>query len=141
MWRAWLSLAVLLMASSCHVTFDDTWPDWTWNWDPIVLDGAAGCEWDAPSHGYVWYFEAEVDDLDGYDDIWGVEAHVYDDWRGGRLVDSFELGRTADPWFWYAEWPEHTTRLDCHYAGYSVDLVVWDTYDGYDLLTIVPRTY
>lgn len=141
MWRAWVSLSMLLVTSDCNVTFDDTWPDWTWNWDPIVLDGDAGCDWDAPTRQYFWYFDAEVDDLDGPEDIWGVEAYVYDEWRGGRLVDSFALERTSDHWSWYGEWPEDATRLDCHYSGYTVDLIVRDSYDSIDVLTVIPRTY
>ena len=133
---------VLLLAavSSCHVTVDGEWADWTWNWDPIVYDGDAGCVREG-ARGYVWYFEAEVDDWDGTGDIWLVEANVYDERRGGRWVESFELAPTDDPWIWYVEWPERQTVLDCHYAGYSVDLVAWDYYDGTDGLTITPRTF
>ena len=58
--------------------------------------------------------------------------------RGSRFS---LLAPTDDPWIWYVEWPERQTVLDCHYAGYSVDLVAWDYYDGTDGLTITPRTF
>lgn len=141
-----MSLARTLLISSagtllgCEVTVDGTWPDWTWNWDPVVYDGDAGCEWDPAREQYVWYFEAEVDDWDGLDDIVYVDANVYDDWRGGYLADSFALRPTSDPGVWYGEWPERVTSLDCTYPGYSVDLVAWDGFDGSGALTIIPWT-
>ncbi len=131
---------LLAVASGCVILVDDEWAAWTWNWDPVVYDGDAGCVWDSALRENVWYFEAEVDDWDGPEDIWFVEANVYDEWRGGRLVDAFELAPTEDPWIWYGEWMEFSTALDCRYTGYSVDLIAWDFYEGWGVLTLTPRT-
>ena len=133
-----IALMLVALSSGCALTVDDPWPGWLWNWDPIVIDGEAGCDLDASGRAY-WYFEAEVDDWDGLDDIDAVEADVYDEWRGGRLADTFELAPTYDGDIWFGEWPERGTALDCHYHGYSVDLVVWDVYDGYSVLTLSPH--
>ncbi|MFO0745114.1 MAG: hypothetical protein U1F43_05465 [Myxococcota bacterium] len=136
-------LFLLLVApSGCYIDWtDDGWPWWTDNWSPTVVDGDAGCVWDVSTHRDVWYFEAWVDDPDGLGDIWAVDANVYDDWHGGGLVDSFELRPTYDRSDWYEEVPALSTNLDCGYHGYSVDLVAWDSYDDYDILTVYPATY
>lgn len=138
--RTLLSVSVCAGLGGCFVPVDSDWPTWTWNWDPVVYDGDAGCVWDARRAEHVWYFEAEVDDWDGFGDVVLVEARVYDDWRGGDLVDVFELAPTDEPWVWYGEWSERRTALDCWYGGYGVDFVVWDSFDASDVLTVRPRT-
>lgn len=107
---------------------------------PWVLDGWAGCWFDRGARDDVWTFEATVDDPDGPYDVVSVWADVYDD-LSGELVESFELYPSDDPTFWYSDWLGSTTWLDCYYPFYSVDLVAYDSYDDYDILTVVPATY
>jgi len=130
-------------AVGCYWTVDGywDWPVWIDNWSPEVVDADAGCVWDGYLGEDVWYFEAEVDDYDGLGDIVSVEAHVYDDWHGGRWVDGFELDPTADRWVWYTEYPEHVTALDCHYRGYTVEFYVWDWWGDVGTLAVWPSTY
>ncbi len=127
--------------TSCHVVWDGSWPIWIDNWDPAIVDADAGCFYDPALREDVWWFEAEVIDWDGIGDVESVDVWVYDDWRGGRLVDSFALYPVGDPYYWYAEVLERHTLLDCYYPGYSVDFIVWDFYDGYAIRTVWPDTY
>ncbi len=133
------AIGVLLLAtvSSCYFSTDDGWY-WWWTDDPELVDADAGCFRDLGTT--YWYFEADVYDYDGPRDIVDVEADVYDTWRG-VWVDSFALEPTGDAWWWYVEWPEQATNLDCYRRSYEVDFVVTDTWGGWDTLTIVPDTW
>lgn len=134
--------ALSTSAPGCYWEVDGawTWPVWVDNWSPVVVDADAGCFWDQYLHDEVWYFEAEVDDYDGLSDIVAVEALVYDEWRGDRWVDGFDLEPTADPWVWYTEVRASRTALDCTYPGYVVEFWVWDWFDAVDVLAVYPRT-
>jgi hypothetical protein len=136
-------IAILSTLGSC-IWEDDgywIWPTWDDNWAPYVVTADAGCFWDPATREDVWYFEAEVDDYDGWRDIVAVEAHVYDDWHGDDWVDGFSLEETAYAWTWYAEYPERHTNLDCYYDRYTVVFYVWDYFDEMGALEVYPHTY
>ncbi|MCC6619722.1 MAG: hypothetical protein IT385_00615 [Deltaproteobacteria bacterium] len=139
-----VALAAML-SSSCYFTTDDGWIWWATD-DPELLDAEAGCFRDVVHTGLgeyavnTWYFEAEVYDFDGPDDIMSVEAHVYDLWLG-RRVGWFELDPTTHMGWWYSEWPESMTGLDCYNPDYEVDFIVTDYWGGWDTRTVVPWTW
>jgi hypothetical protein len=108
---------------------------------PFVSDGSASVFYDPAYDDDIWAFEAVVDDPDGVEDVIGVWADVYDEDNGGRLMESFELYPTDDPYVWYSEWLGSTSTLDPFYSGYTVDLVVYDTFEDLGWLTVVPATY
>jgi len=110
------------------------------NYSPWVEWAEAGCYWDSFYYDDIWYFEADVSDPDGPLDVVAVYADVYDVYYG-TFVDSFELFPTSNPYVWQSEWLGHTTYLDCFYSGYEVDIVAYDYYDAYDVLTVWPYTY
>lgn len=110
------------------------------NYAPEILSAEAGCYWDGYYHDDIWYFEADVDDLDGLRDITQVWADVYDEWDGS-LVESFELYPTDDPYLWFSDWLGSSTWLDCWYGNYTVDFVAYDAYEDYDVVTVRPYTY
>jgi hypothetical protein len=111
------------------------------NRGPLVHDAYAGVFWDDYYFDDVWTFEAQVDDPDGPYDVIGVWADVYDEYRGGVLVESFELYPTNDPYFWASDWMGSTTYLDPFYDGYTVDIVAYDSYEDFDWVTVWADTY
>jgi len=111
------------------------------NYAPTVLSGDAGVYWDEGYYDDVWYFQASVDDADSPYDVISVWADVYDEYAGGVYVESFELYPTDDPYVWYSDWLGSTTILDPFYAGYTVDIVAYDTYEDFDYLTVWAATY
>ena len=111
------------------------------NTAPYVIDSYAGVHWAPAYRDDVWTFEATVDDPDGVGDVIGVWADVYDEYAGGQLVGSFELYPTSDPYFWYSEWMGSSTWLDPFWPGYSVDFVVYDTFEQAGWLTVWADTY
>ena len=132
-----------------HSHFTTTTTTTTWvstNAAPFVSDAAAFVFYDPVHDDDIWAFEAVVDDPDGVGDVIGVWADVYDEGNGdeesgGRLVETFELYPTDDPYVWYSEWLGSTSTLDPYYTGYTVDLVVYDTFEDFGWLTVVPATY
>lgn len=125
-----------------HLTTTTTTTVWVpANEAPYVSDGAAFVFYDPVSDDDVWAFEAVVDDPDGVGDVIGVWADVYDEGNGGRLMESLELFPTEDPYVWYSEWLGSTSTLDPFYTEYAVDLVVYDTFEDFGWLTVVPTTY
>ena len=145
-----LGLALLALVSGC-VVYEDPYPYTTTttttvvyvpvNTAPYVLEAEAFVFYDPVYDDDIWAFEAVVDDPDGLGDVIGVWADVYDDLAGGRLVESFELYPTSDPYVWYSEWLGRTSTLDPFWPGYSVDLVVYDTYDDFGWLTVPVESY
>ena len=111
------------------------------NHAPVLVDGAAWVYYDTALRDDIWTFDAIVDDADGFRDVIGVWADVYDEWAGGVPVESFELFPTTDPAYWFSDWYGSTTRLDPFYRGYTVDLVVYDTYEEMDWITVWAETY
>lgn len=107
---------------------------------PQVIDGYAGCDYDASLQADLLIFDAIVDDLDGLGDVTQVWADVYDE-RTNELIQSFELFPTDDPSYWYSDWLAGTTYVDCWYPDQSVDLVVYDRSEDYDILTVWLDSY
>ena len=140
-----LALAILLASSmfgGCVVYTDDSpgpGPDLA-NYTPYVGWADAGCYWDGYYYDDIWYFEADVDDPNGPLDVVAVYADVYDGFDG-RMIDTFELFPTDDVRYWTSDWLGSSTWLDPYYGGYEVDIVAYDSFDAYDVLTIVPLTY
>jgi hypothetical protein len=91
---------------------------------PLVEWADASCYWDEYYRDDVWWFEADIVDADGLDDVVAVYADVYDGFDGA-WVDAFELyydgGNT-----WYSAWQGHSTYLDCGYYDYIVDFTPED---------------
>lgn len=137
-------VALLLLSSTACVVyespgrFDD--PVVT-NAPPFVEGGAAYVTYDPFYADYIWSFEAWVSDPNGAYDVVSVWADVYDEWSGGRLVESFELYPSDDPNFWYSDWYGSTTFLDPFWGGYTVDLVAYDVYESYDWITVPAVVY
>ena len=139
----------LLAAQGCVVHTYDTYEDppphevviVETNYTPLMLDAEAGVFWDNASRDDVWYFDAWVDDPNGVYDVVGVWADVYDECRGGQLVESFELYPTNDPYYWSSEWYGSQTWLDPFHDCYSVDFVAYDIYDDFDFITVWALTY
>jgi hypothetical protein len=111
------------------------------NFSPMVLSADAGVFWDDYYFDDIWYFSADVDDPDGVYDVVEVWADVYDEYRGGVLVESFPLDPTADPYIWYSEWLGSSTYLDPFYDGYTVDIVAYDSFDDFGWTTIWANSY
>ena len=105
------------------------------NTPPDLYWGEAGCYWDDYYRDDIVYFDAEADDMDGVFDVVAVYADVYD-LRNEQWVDSFELYPTEDPVYWFSDWLGSTTWVDCAYPSYVVDLVAYDSFDAFDVLTV-----
>ncbi|MBN2798931.1 MAG: hypothetical protein JXX28_07260 [Deltaproteobacteria bacterium] len=145
-----LSIALLALTSGCIVVdadgtsyepYETYEPAPVYNASPELLYAEAGVYWDSYNRDDIWYFEADVDDLDGPRDVVEVWADVYDAFDGGLYIESFELFPTSDPWIWYSDWLGYSTWLDPYYHGYAVDFVVYDSFDEADYITVVPYTY
>ena len=65
---------------------------------------------------------------------------VYDEFDG-TLVESFELYETNEPGIYFSDWLGRSTWLDCGYPDYTVDIVVYDTFEDFDVLTLFPVCY
>lgn len=120
-----------------HTHYDATYT----NAPPEVYAGSALVYFEPAYDDDVWSFEAQVGDADGPLDVISVWADVYDEWRGGILVESFELLPTTDPYVWYSEVLGSSTLLDPFYAGYTVDFVAYDTWEDFGWLTVWASTY
>jgi len=135
---------VLATAGGCiFVDHDDHHDDDVFevtNAVPQVIDGYAGCDYDRALQSDIVVFDAIVDDLDGLRDVTQVWADVSNE-RTGELIESFELFPTDDASYWYSDWLAGTTLVDCWYPDQSVDLVVYDRAESYDVLTVWLDTY
>ncbi|MCP4807646.1 MAG: hypothetical protein GY913_33655 [Proteobacteria bacterium] len=138
-----LALGAISLTTGCVVYTDDHHepePPQYVNYTPYVSWAESGCYYDDYNHDFVWWFETEIFDDNGRQDIVGVWADVYS--VHGNLVDSFELyNETADPDVYFSDWLQYSTNLDCYNDGYEVDIVAYDTFDTYDAVTIYPYTY
>lgn len=116
---------VAVLASGCLVYSDGPNHPPAENYAPAVEWADASCYWDDYYMDDVWWFEADIIDDNGLDDVTGVYADVYDG-TSGEWVDAFELyydgGHT-----WYSSWQGSSTYLDCGYYNYIVDFVAEDT--------------
>jgi hypothetical protein len=124
--------AFAALLSSCIVYADGAPP--TDYGQPPAIDFADGsCYFDEARRDFTWWFEAEVHDDRGPGNVVAVYADVYDDWDGS-LADSFELYRDNAA-YWYAEWDQASTGLDCEYYDYTVEFVAYDTDDWTDAVS------
>lgn len=149
--RVMLAAAAALSLGGCVVyDYDDTTPTGPGgtvvivedgNYDPYVVSAAAYVYFDQYYFDDIWTFEATVDDPNGVGDIIGVWADVYDEYAGGVLVESFELYPTNDPYFWFSDWFGSTTWLDPFWGGYTVDFVVYDSFECFGYTTVWAETY
>jgi hypothetical protein len=128
-----LALAPL---AGCIVYDDTDGPRGPVNYAPFVESAVAGCYWDPGYQDHIWYFESVVSDPDGALDVVAVYADVYD--ARGDLVDTFDVLPTQDPVLWFSDWLGSSTWVDCGYPHYTVDIVAYDSFDEWDVLTIVP---
>lgn len=125
-----------LFTSGCLVYADDGPPvhDTPVNVAPLVQSADASCYWDDYYQDDVWWFQADIVDGNGLDDVTGVYADVYDG-ETGEWVDAFELyydsGNT-----WYSAWQGSSTYLDCAYYDYLVDFSAEDTAGPGEVYTI-----
>jgi hypothetical protein len=110
------------------------------NAPPYVIDSAAWVYFDTYYGDDIWAFEAWVDDPNGYGDILGVWADVYDG-NSTVPIESFELYPTDDPSYWYSEWFGSTSRLDPFWPNYQVDFVVYDVYEDFGYDTVYAESY
>ena len=141
--RLLTALAALSLASGCVVYNDNDGPDRDpvyVNYTPTIAWADSGCYWDDYNQDFIWWFEAEVYDDNGRTDLTGVYADIYDPY--GNFIDSFELYReTPDPDIWFSDWLQYSTNVDCYYGGYEVDFIAYDTYEDWDVVTVIPQTY
>jgi len=110
------------------------------NYAPTITYADSGCFYDASVRDDIWYFEADVDDGDGPLDVVAVYADVYDGVTGA-WVESFELLPTNNDYVWYSDFMASSTWLDCFYRGYEVDIVAYDAFEEFDVVTLYPATY
>ena len=106
---------------------------------PSIEWAEAGCYWDPYYADNIWYFEADVRDPTGVQDVNEVYADVYDNWSG-QWVDSFELF-PLDNYTWFSDWLEYSTYLDCYYRDYVVDFVAYDYAGNMDVYSVAPYVY
>ncbi len=101
---------------------------------PVITEAYARCGV-SRAFGPMWAMGVTVDDIDGSDDVIGVEARVYDEGVPGvELVLTTNLVRTAQPTFWYTEMlPD---QMDCSYGNYTVDFYAYDRLVASDSVTV-----
>ncbi|MDP2306332.1 MAG: hypothetical protein Q8P18_09925 [Pseudomonadota bacterium] len=123
--------------SGCFVYTDDPKP--APNLAPAIIYADAGCYPDDYYHDFVWYFDADVEDYDGSNDVYEVFVDVYDDWSG-EWIDGFDL-LPEEGVTWYSAWVGSSTYLDCAYSGYVVDFTAVDIFGATDVVSVYPATW
>ena len=137
--RAFLPVALLAPAllSGC-IIHDNDGGRVPGNAIPDVQNAEAGCAWSDWNGDWIWYFEADAIDLDGPWDVVEVWADVYD--TRGDYIESFSLYReTVAPEFWFSDWLQHYSYLDCIAGDYVVDIVAYDIAGEFGIQSVVPR--
>jgi hypothetical protein len=136
--RALTACAAFLSLPGCYMVYDDSAPPPV-DTAPYITYADAGCFWDDYYRDDVWYFDADVDDVEGAKDIVAVYVDVYDTWDGA-WVDGFDLyyegGIT-----WYSAWVGHSTYLSCGYPDYVVDFTAVDSWGDADVVSVYPAFY
>lgn len=128
------AITVLPVLTGCVIEVDDTPTD---NYSPRIELAESGCYWDSFNRDYIWYFEADVNDPNGPYDVVEVWADVFD--GHGHYLESFRLFREtqyADVWF--SDWLQTYSYLDCGWQNYSVDIVAYDSFGQFDMITTIP---
>lgn len=138
---AFLMALTLSLTSGCIVVADDNDPaPRPVNVAPYVNWADAGCYYDSYYNDFIWWFETEVWDDNGAQDVVAVYADVYD--ARGTFVETFQLfPEGPTPQIWFSDWLQYSTYLDCYYSGYQIDIVAYDSFDAYDAVTIRPATF
>jgi hypothetical protein len=136
--RAAAALFALATLPGCFVYADSDAPG-PRNTAPYFTYAEAGCYPDDYYHDFVWYFDADVQDGEGANDVSEVYADVFDSWTG-EWVDGFELYPEGGV-IWYSAWVGSSTWLDCTYAGYEVDFTAVDIFGATDVVTVIPATW
>jgi len=116
-------LLILLPATGC--VFYESSPPPAVNEAPWYSYADAGCFWDRGYQDFIFYFDVDVKDDLGAENVAGVWVDVYDDATGG-LSDSFELNPEPGQ-SWYSSWLGSTTYLDPHYGGYTAAIQAEDS--------------
>ncbi len=131
-----LTVSAALFASGCFVygSGPDHRSKAPKNYAPVIDVADASCYWDDYYADDVWWFQADVTDPNGLDDITGVYADVYDG-QTGEWVDAFELYYDQGDTF-YSAWQGRSTYLDCGYYDYLVDFTPEDTAGPGEVYTI-----
>jgi len=107
------------------------------NYMPFIEFADSGCYWDNHHGDHIWYFEADVSDGNGAYDVVEVWADVYNE--RGTYLESFKLFReTPAPAYWFSDWLQYYSKLDCGWQDYSIDLIAYDALGEFDLTTIRP---
>lgn len=128
-------LLSLAASSACVVVAEDPPPPV--NYAPWIDWADSGCYWDDYNGDFIWYFEGDVYDDNGIADVESVWADVYD--ARGTLVETFRLFNEGGA-YWFSDWLQYSTYLDCYYGGYEVDIVAYDWKEAYGAVTVIPRT-
>jgi hypothetical protein len=136
--RAAAALAATLALSGCFV-YADPDPKPVRNAAPYISFAEAGCEPDRAYNDFVWWFDADIEDADGANDVSEVYVDVYDGWTG-EWVDGFPLDPVGGV-TWYSAWVGGSTYLDCTYPDYEVDFTAVDIFGATDLVTVIPYTW
>jgi hypothetical protein len=133
--RALPMAAAALALPACYYVHDDG-PPAPVDTAPYITYADAGCYWDDYYRDYVWYFDVDVEDVEGAKDVVAVYADVYDEWDGS-WVDGFDLYYEGGV-TWYSAWVGHTTYLDCGYPDYVVDITAVDSWNDADVVSVYP---
>ncbi|MFN7145839.1 MAG: hypothetical protein ACK4YP_18835 [Myxococcota bacterium] len=136
--RAAAVFVTLATLPACFV-YGDPGPTPAPNTAPFITYADAGCYPDDYYHDFVWYFDADVEDYEGANDVAEVYADVYDAWDG-TWVDGFELYAEGGV-TWYSAWVGASTYLDCTYPDYEVDITAVDIFGAADVVTLIPATW
>ena len=141
-----LGISVLPLLTGCVIEVQDVSSSngnnhyEVYNDAPVIDYADAGCYWDNYNRDYIWWFEADVFDSDGYGDVAAVYADLFD--SNGHWVDGFELFQeTPAPELWFSDWLELSTYLDCSWGDYIVEFTAYDWSDAYDNVSVVPYYY
>jgi hypothetical protein len=87
------------------------------NSEPWFSYADAGCMWDAGYRDYVFFFDVDVEDDLGPEDVQAVWVDIYNS-RNGEWVDGFELAPEPGK-SWYSAWIGSTTFLDPGFPDYE----------------------
>jgi len=124
-----------LLASGCIVYADPDPGPAPVNDPPVIEWADASCFYDEYYRDDVWWFEADLRDDEGLDDVVAVYADVYDGLTE-EWVDAFELYHDSGH-TWYSAWQQDSTWLDCDHYDYIVDFVAEDVVGEGEVYTVV----
>ncbi len=106
---------------------------------PVVLEADVLCTVGEFTEGDVWEFAALVDDERGPLEVVAVDAWTWDVTTGEDLL-YFPLFPTNDAFVWASAWIVEDEPLDCADPNVAVDLVAWDSWGAWSVLTLTLET-